>query len=586
MRVMPASSAFLACLARAGPSTAVPAVQVKSAMCMPGSMRWLLTFSGYRGFWLLVDRPVRFDGPQLVPAGVGLDFLLGAGLEQLDQAQVLAEGFLRTVGQVHEHGRPHPVQARVRLLEHLDQVGVGAPGDDGRVQRPVQRAEPERIGLGGGLLHPLGELAEPGEVGLAHVLSRLGAGRALKDRQGDHGLFPGRGVHRRDDRSHVRREPHPALGLQAAQGFPDRYRADPQLTGECVDVEPLQRREATRVNPVPEDRIGALLLVHGSSAARSIGHHCLCASEWSAAKPSPVAASAHRRLTSWQAGASTPTASARSAAMPTSFASRPSANPVPYLPVITSCLSTTSVLKLRPVEELTTSTITRGSRPNSLPMASASTAVIYAEAPRKLFSAFIAWPEPSGPVRKIRSPSTLSTGRTCANASSSCPPTMSDSVPASARVIPPDTGASITPMPAGARSSASAFVAIGSDELMSSTTAPGVSAAAIPPAQPRMASRTALSSGSMVTMTSASANDRGEVAGSPPCSAMNRCCAPASLSRTTRGKPAAARLAAMRRPMLPRPTNPTSLGRPPVSTRQTIYDSGPAGRGTPAGWAA
>ena len=86
---------------------------------------------------------------------------------------------------------------------------------------------------------------------------------------------------------------------------------------------------------------------------------------------------------------------------------------------------------------------------------------------------------PSGPVRKIRSPSVSSTGRTCANASSSCPPTISDSVPDSARVIPPETGASITRMPAGARSRASALVPTGSDELMSSTTAPGLSAAAI-----------------------------------------------------------------------------------------------------------
>ena len=91
---------------------------------------------------------------------------------------------------------------------------------------------------------------------------------------------------------------------------------------------------------------------------------------------------------------------------------------------------------------------------------------------------------------------------------------------------------------------------------MSSTTAPGLSAAAIPPSQPRMASRTAPPSGSIVTTTAASANDCGEAAGSPPWPATNRSCAPGSLSRTTSAKPAAARLAAMRRPMLPMPTNP------------------------------
>ena len=93
---------------------------------------------------------------------------------------------------------------------------------------------------------------------------------------------------------------------------------------------------------------------------------------------------------------------------------------------------------------------------------------------------------------------------------------MSDSVPASARVIPPETGASIDP-DAGRREVAAPApcVPTGSDELMSSTTAPGSSAAAIPPSQPRMASRTAAQSGSIVTTTPASANERGEVGRAP-----------------------------------------------------------------------
>ena len=96
--------------------------------------------------------------------------------------------------------------------------------------------------------------------------------------------------------------------------------------------------------------------------------------------------------------------------MPTSLASRPSANPVPYRPVITSFLEHDLGVEAAAGRGVERRRASPGSRPNSLPMASASTAVVYAEAPRKLFSAFIACPEPSGPVRKIRSPSASSTG--------------------------------------------------------------------------------------------------------------------------------------------------------------------------------
>jgi hypothetical protein len=214
----------------------------------------------------LVDGPVRLDRAQLVPAGVRLHVLFAAALQQLDQVKVLAESLLGPVRQVREHGRTQPVEPGVRLLEQLHQVGVRAPGHDGGVQQPVQLAEPHRIGAGGGFLHARGDLAQPGQVGAAEVLLGFGAGRALQDRQGDHGLFPGRGVHRRDDRSHIRREPHPALGLQPAQGLAHRYRAHAQLASQRVDVEPFQRREAAGVDPVPEDRIGAFLLVHSHLA--------------------------------------------------------------------------------------------------------------------------------------------------------------------------------------------------------------------------------------------------------------------------------------------------------------------------------
>src|SRR5581483_3529925 len=110
----------------------------------------------------LVDRPVRLDGLQLVPAGVALHLLPAAGLEQLDEPEVLAESLLGTVRKVGEHGRAHPVEAGVRLLDQLGQVRVGAPGHDGLVQQPVELAEPHGIGPADGLLHARRDLAQPG----------------------------------------------------------------------------------------------------------------------------------------------------------------------------------------------------------------------------------------------------------------------------------------------------------------------------------------------------------------------------------------------------------------------------------------
>ena len=61
----------------------------------------------------------------------------------------------------------------------------------------------------------------------------------------------------------------------------------------------------------------------------------------------------------------------------------------------------------------------------------------------------MAWPVPSAPVRKSRSPSTSSTGRTRSTSSSS-PPTISVRVPSSARTTPPETGLSTRPSPSSA----------------------------------------------------------------------------------------------------------------------------------------
>ncbi len=61
----------------------------------------------------------------------------------------------------------------------------------------------------------------------------------------------------------------------------------------------------------------------------------------------------------------------------------------------------------------------------------------------RLFSAFIAWPEPTAPVRSTDVPIADSTGIARSIVASS-PPTMIASCPVFARGTPPDTGASIS----------------------------------------------------------------------------------------------------------------------------------------------
>src|SRR5580693_8409153 len=124
------------------------------------------------------------------------------------------------------------------------------------------------------------------------------------------------------------------------------------------------------------------------------------------------------------------------------------------------------------------------------------------------------------------------------------------------RGTPPDTGPSTIRTPNGCRPAASSSVSDGSDELISTSSAPSRRAAPIP--QPSIASRTIAPLGSIVTTRPAGVNASGEAAATAPgCSAANRSCFAASMSRTTSRKPAACRFLAIGQPMLPRPTKPT-----------------------------
>jgi hypothetical protein len=126
----------------------------------------------------------------------------------------------------------------------------------------VEPAEPGHVALGGDLVHLGRQLANLGEVGRAQVRRGLGGGHALQDRHRDHLLLPGGGVERCDDRADVGLELHPAFGLEAPERFAHRNRADPELAGERVDVQPGLRAECAGVDPVAQNGVRPLLFVH------------------------------------------------------------------------------------------------------------------------------------------------------------------------------------------------------------------------------------------------------------------------------------------------------------------------------------
>lgn len=235
---------------------------------------------------------VGLDGLQLVPAGVLLDGFGVPGFEQVDEAGVLCRRGLDALRQVGEHRGPDPVQAQVGRLEQFEQVGVGAAGHDRGVQAAVQLAEPQDVAGLGDLIHLGGHLPQPGHVRDAQVPARVGGGGAFQDRERHHLLLPHGVVHGRDDRANVGTEPHPALGLEPPQCLPHRDRADTQLTGERVDVQPRLGRMRAGVDPVPENRIGPLLLVHSTRAYADLlwlHHYCVgfSATQWFTHSPRP-----------------------------------------------------------------------------------------------------------------------------------------------------------------------------------------------------------------------------------------------------------------------------------------------------------
>ena len=88
----------------------------------------------------------------------------------------------------------------------------------------------------------------------------------------------------------------------------------------------------------------------------------------------------------------------------------------------------------------------------------------------RLLQSFTTWPVPGPPTRTTTEPSAPSRGSTRANASSE-PPTKTLSVPASAPIGPPLTGASSESMPAAPSSSASRRASAGGPVDMSTNVA-------------------------------------------------------------------------------------------------------------------
>src|SRR5262245_12190993 len=139
---------------------------------------------------------------------------------------------------------------------------------------------------------------------------------------------------------------------------------------------------------------------------------------------------------------------------------------------------------------------------------------------------------------------------------SSGPPTMIESVPASAPTCPPETGASSIEKPLSPSRSANDRVAIGSIVLMSITSEPEAAPSATPSA-PSSTSSTSGVSGSIVTITSeARATSAGLEAHEAP-SATSASTGGAERECTVSGNPADNRWRAIGAPMTPRPTNPT-----------------------------
>src|SRR5262245_23227166 len=223
-----------------------------------------------------------------------------------------------------------------------------------------------------------------------------------------------------------------------------------------------------------------------------------------------------------------------------------------------------SVAVLRPVPELITSSMMRGSSPALTPMTIASDVAVMAAAERKLLQSFMVCPAPGRSLMKKILPIAASAG-SMALTSARGPEAINASVPFVALVTPPLTGQSICTM----------FRPLSVSKIRLAITAPVVDRSTkrrtrlpsiTPPGPVATASTTSGVGRLTITVSTASATSRGEPAACAP-SAMRRSMASRRVSNTTRRWPASTSRRAMGKPIWPSPMKPISIVVPPSMRR-------------------
>ena len=289
----------------------------------------------------------------------------------------------------------------------------------------------------------------------------------------------------------------------------------------------------------------------GSSTLLSIQR---AISVWSAPGSSWVWARSHIATACSPSSAGAPTFAARSVAIFMSLSISASAKPESYVPGRMKFGYLLSVEPLRPLDVFTMSISTAGSSPKRCAAAAASAVANRCVAESRLLIALMACPAPTSPPSR-GVPNDSNTGRTVSNASGE-PPTMIVSLPFSAPLTPPETGASTRVTSAADNVCASSRVDAGSDELMSTTTLLGASAAAS--SKSRTTASTTVELGSMRMTTDAARAASTAVATPVPPFAANRSRAAGSRSKPVTRYPAPIRRAAIGEPMLPSPMSAMS----------------------------
>src|SRR5262245_47276659 len=223
-----------------------------------------------------------------------------------------------------------------------------------------------------------------------------------------------------------------------------------------------------------------------------------------------------------------------------------------------------SVAVLRPVPELITSSMMRGSSPALTPMTIASDVAVMAAAERKLLQSFMVCPAPGRSLMKKVLPIAANAG-SMALTSARGPEAINASVPFVAPVTPPLTGQSICTM----------FRPLSVSKMRLAITAPVVDRSTkrrtrlpsiTPPGPVATASTTSGVGRLTITVSTASATSRGEPAACAP-SAMSPVTTSRRVTNTPRRWPASTSRRAMGKPIWPSPMKPISIAVPPSMRR-------------------